>query len=86
MPKELIFILGGARSGKSSFAEKLAGAANQVLYVATAEPLDDDMERRIANHRRQRPPVSGQRWKNLSTSILPSPRRWKDTMFASWTA
>ncbi len=56
MPKELIFILGGARSGKSSFAERLAEAEDgRVLYVATAEALDDDMERRIAKHRQQRP-------------------------------
>lgn len=60
MPKELIFVLGGARSGKSAFAERLAALrqaqeGGRVLYVATAEALDADMERRIANHRRQRP-------------------------------
>ena len=61
VPKELIFVLGGARSGKSAFAERLAALrqaqeGGQVLYVATAEALDADMERRIANHRQQRPP------------------------------
>lgn len=60
LPKELIFVLGGARSGKSAFAERLAlrqaQEGGRVLYVATAEALDADMERRIANHRRQRPP------------------------------
>lgn len=61
LPKELIFVLGGARSGKSAFAERLAALrqaqeGGRVLYVATAEALDADMERRIANHRRQRPP------------------------------
>ena len=55
--KELIFVLGGARSGKSAFAERVAKhRGGRVLYVATAEALDADMERRIANHKRQRPP------------------------------
>ena len=59
-PKQLIFVLGGARSGKSAFAEQLArdpstGSGGRVLYVATAEALDDEMRRRIDIHRRQRP-------------------------------
>ena len=59
--KELIFVLGGARSGKSAFAERLAALrqaqeGGRVLYVATAQAFDADMERRIANHREQRPP------------------------------
>lgn len=53
---ELILILGGARSGKSSFAEHLAGdRGGDVLYIATAEALDDEMEERIQIHREQRP-------------------------------
>ena len=55
MPKQLIFVLGGARSGKSRFAEQLASQGGRVLYVATAEALDDEMRLRIAAHRRQRP-------------------------------
>ena len=55
MRRELVFVLGGARSGKSSFAERLAGQHTRVLYVATAEALDEDMEGRIAAHRQQRP-------------------------------
>ena len=59
-PKQLIFVLGGARSGKSAFAEQLArnistDSGGRVLYVATAEALDDEMRRRIDVHRRQRP-------------------------------
>ncbi|MYA61463.1 MAG: bifunctional adenosylcobinamide kinase/adenosylcobinamide-phosphate guanylyltransferase [Dehalococcoidia bacterium] len=55
MTKELILILGGARSGKSALAERLARQRERVLFVATAEALDMDMERRIAAHRSQRP-------------------------------
>ncbi len=55
---KLTFILGGARSGKSSFAEKLAlQSGGPVTYVATAQPLDDEMAARIAHHRRLRSPT-----------------------------
>ncbi len=52
---ELILILGGARSGKSAFAEQLAAARSKVLFVATAQALDGEMKRRIVAHRRKRP-------------------------------
>ena len=54
---DLILITGGARAGKSTFAERLAVelAGDDVCYVATAEPLDDDMAGRIAAHRAERP-------------------------------
>lgn len=53
---KIIFILGGARSGKSSFAEELAEkiAGQNVVYLATAQALDEEMEDRIAHHQENR--------------------------------
>lgn len=52
----IILITGGARSGKSSFAEKFtANISDKVAYIATALPFDEGMKDRIKKHRESRP-------------------------------
>lgn len=53
---KIILITGGARSGKSSYAEKIAaGISEKVLYIATAIAFDSEMEYRIEAHKKSRP-------------------------------
>ena len=59
-------IIGGARSGKSTFAQELAlKSAEPVLFVATAEAGDEEMRQRIEEHRKARPVT----WKTLETKV-----------------
>ena len=52
----LELILGGARSGKSRLAEKIASESGlEVVYIATSQPLDGEMNNRVAQHRARRP-------------------------------
>ncbi|MBI2831113.1 MAG: bifunctional adenosylcobinamide kinase/adenosylcobinamide-phosphate guanylyltransferase [Chloroflexi bacterium] len=56
MAEKIVFILGGARSGKSHFAQEMAGKiSNKVLFVATGEPRDEEMQARIEKHKKARP-------------------------------
>ncbi|MBI5359475.1 MAG: bifunctional adenosylcobinamide kinase/adenosylcobinamide-phosphate guanylyltransferase [Planctomycetes bacterium] len=56
MKNKLIYITGGARSGKSAMAVKIAEkSGGRTAFLATAEPLDSEMRERIRIHRRGRP-------------------------------
>ena len=51
----IYFITGGERSGKSSYAQKLAlHLTNRPVYLATAKKWDEDFEKRIARHQAER--------------------------------
>jgi adenosylcobinamide kinase/adenosylcobinamide-phosphate guanylyltransferase len=50
-----LFIVGGARSGKSRFAVDRIPSRERIVFVATAEARDQDMAARIARHRAERP-------------------------------
>ena len=53
---KLTFILGGARSGKSNYAEQIGRESGKpVLFIATATAFDDEMRERIQHHRATRP-------------------------------
>src|SRR5260370_33170344 len=53
--KSVTLVLGGARSGKSRYAQQLAARASKVTFFATAEASDDEMRRKIERHRQDRP-------------------------------
>src|SRR3954451_9491272 len=63
---QLTLVLGGARSGKSRYAEQVVMASpSPWVYVATAEPFDDEMKARIAEHRSRR----GGEWQPVETQL-----------------
>jgi adenosylcobinamide kinase/adenosylcobinamide-phosphate guanylyltransferase len=60
------FLLGGARSGKSAMAERLAiESGDPVIFIATGEPRDDEMAARILRHREDRPAA----WQTVEAPI-----------------
>ena len=53
---DITLLIGGARSGKSALAVEIAhGTHGEVVFIATAEPFDDDLRARIERHRHDRP-------------------------------
>jgi adenosylcobinamide kinase/adenosylcobinamide-phosphate guanylyltransferase len=79
--RRLILILGGARSGKSAYAEALAASVageRPVVYVATATASDEEMEARIAAHRANRP---GQ-WRTVEAPLDPAGALHRDPTLA----
>lgn len=63
--KRVTFVIGGARSGKSAYAESLAKSARAPIYIATAEHTDGEMSGRIALHRDRR----GKRWRTVEEPV-----------------
>ncbi len=63
----LILVLGGARSGKSTFAERLATTFTRVTYLATAQAFDEEMRARIAKHQADRPA----QWQTVECPFYP---------------
>jgi adenosylcobinamide kinase/adenosylcobinamide-phosphate guanylyltransferase len=66
MAMQIILITGGARSGKSRYAEQRAEEmGHRPLYVATAEAQDDEMSQRIAEHQKRR----GNPWRTIEEPV-----------------
>jgi adenosylcobinamide kinase/adenosylcobinamide-phosphate guanylyltransferase len=64
-----MLLLGGARSGKSTFAEQLASShGGRIAYLATAQAYDDEMRERIVHHQADRP----QEWRTVECPLDPA--------------
>ena len=63
--KNVTLVLGGARSGKSLYAQELAAAFERVTFIATGRATDAEMRRKIARHRRERPGS----WKTIEAPL-----------------
>lgn len=65
--RKIVFVLGGARSGKSTFAlQEASEAEGRKAFIATAEALDDEMRLRIDNHKKERDKI----WATLEEPLF----------------
>lgn len=72
MTNNITLVLGGARSGKSSYAEKLATESGlPVTYIATAQVFDDEFKARVQHHKDRRP---------ASWALIEEPHRIAQTL------
>jgi adenosylcobinamide kinase / adenosylcobinamide-phosphate guanylyltransferase len=75
----LVLVLGGARSGKSTFAEKLAiNSQRSVAFIATAVAGDEDMRDRITRHQAVRPAS----WHTIEESLYLADAVWQAATYA----
>jgi adenosylcobinamide kinase/adenosylcobinamide-phosphate guanylyltransferase len=68
LKSEIIFVVGGCRSGKSSFALDQAGQikGSEKYFIATSVPMDPEMEKRVETHQQQR----GRDWHTIEEPVL----------------
>ncbi|OGR20377.1 MAG: bifunctional adenosylcobinamide kinase/adenosylcobinamide-phosphate guanylyltransferase [Desulfobacula sp. RIFOXYA12_FULL_46_16] len=68
LKKKITFVIGGCRSGKSSFALNQANktAKKDKYFIATSQPLDPEMEKRVEKHQKER----GKDWQTIEEPIL----------------
>jgi adenosylcobinamide kinase/adenosylcobinamide-phosphate guanylyltransferase len=63
--KTITLVLGGARSGKSRYLQTLAAGVSPVAFVATGQPLDEEMRRKIERHQAER----SQKWRTIEEPL-----------------
>lgn len=65
--KQIMFVLGGCRSGKSTYALRYADslAADAKIFIATCQPEDDEMRLRVKNHQKER----GANWRVIEVPV-----------------